>query len=284
MPTFSNQATLSYNATRISSNIVTGEVAQSLYVEKYATPQTYGADGSVTFIVTIRNTGANDNSYTLTDDLGAYEFNDRELVPLTYVEDSLLLFVNGAIQPAPDVTDDSPLTVEGIEIPAGGYALLVYLATPNEFAPRERCSCIVNTVTVNAEGGPCTDSADARICAACEPRLAISKTLTPCSLSDCTEPMTYTFSIRNFGACAANCDDQATVTDTFAPPLNITSVTFNGMNWTRGMHYTYDCETGEFATIPGQITVPAATFEQDRCSGEWVATPGESTLVITGTF
>ena len=37
------------------------------------------------------------------------------------------------------------------------------------------------------------------------------------------------------------------------------------------------------STVPGQITVPAATYTQDSETGEWNIQPGISTLVVTGT-
>ena len=47
--------------------------------------------------------------------------------------------------------------------------------------------------------------------------------------------------------------------------------------------YTYNETTGRFATLPGRITVPAATFAQDTETGAWVVTPGVTQLVVTGT-
>ena len=41
--------------------------------------------------------------------------------------------------------------------------------------------------------------------------------------------------------------------------------------------------TGQFATVAGQITVPAATYSQDPATGVYVVQPGVSTLTVTGT-
>lgn len=49
------------------------------------------------------------------------------------------------------------------------------------------------------------------------------------------------------------------------------------------MNYTYSEVTGEFATIPSQITVPAATYTQDPVTGEWIVEPGVGVLTVTGT-
>ena len=51
-----------------------------------------------------------------------------------------------------------------------------------------------------------------------------------------------------------------------------------------GTGYTYDEATGQFATVPGIITVPAATYTQDPVTGEYTTTPGLATLTVTGTI
>jgi len=53
--------------------------------------------------------------------------------------------------------------------------------------------------------------------------------------------------------------------------------------WAEGVNYTYDAATGEFATVAGQITVPAATYAQDPATGLWTIQPGVAVLTVTGT-
>jgi hypothetical protein len=60
-------------------------------------------------------------------------------------------------------------------------------------------------------------------------------------------------------------------------------VTYNGTVWIEGVEYTYNESTGEFATVVGNITVPAATYTQDPVTGEWNVTPGMSVIAVTGT-
>ena len=48
--------------------------------------------------------------------------------------------------------------------------------------------------------------------------------------------------------------------------------------------YTYDQATGTFVTVPGVITVPAATFVRDTATGAWTVTPGVTRLTVTGTL
>ena len=74
------------------------------------------------------------------------------------------------------------------------------------------------------------------------------------------------------------------VSDTFDPILNNLTVTLDGTPWAEGINYNYDAVTGVFATIPGQITVPAASYTQDPDTGAWIVTPGVTTLVVSGTI
>ena len=53
---------------------------------------------------------------------------------------------------------------------------------------------------------------------------------------------------------------------------------------TQGTQYTYDPATGAFATVPSNITVPAATFTQDPVTGAYSVIPGTATLTVTGTI
>ena len=90
--------------------------------------------------------------------------------------------------------------------------------------------------------------------------------------------------IQNNGTTPATATDNIVITDVFDPILNITSVTFNGVQWFSPQNYTYNSATGLFSTVNGQITVPAASYSQDPSTGVWTLTPGSSTLSITGTL
>ena len=72
-------------------------------------------------------------------------------------------------------------------------------------------------------------------------------------------------------------------TDTFNPILTDITVTFNDVVWSSPVNYTYDETTGEFATVPGQMTIPAAVYAQDPTTGEWIIEPGVGVLTVTGT-
>ena len=282
MALFTNQATLSYNNTVTTSNVTTGELLEVLSITKTAASDTYALQDTVTYVVSITNTGtAPFTGLTVTDNLGGYTFDAGTVYPLTYVDDSVLYYINGALQAAPTVVPGAPLVFSGISVPAGGNALLVYEATANQYAPPTAGSNITNEATVSGGGLATPVSDTATVSAESGPQLTISKSLSPLTVSE-NGQLTYTFVIQNTGNTAAVATDNAAITDTFNPALSGITVTFNGAVWTEGTDYTYDETTGLFATVPGQITVPAATYTQNS-SGVWVVTPGTSTLTVTGT-
>ena len=280
MATFFNQATLTYNGNTINSNITTGELVNALTVTKTAVIDTYTQGSEVTYVVSIVNTGdAPITGVAVTDDLGEYDFNGTTLVPLTYVEDSATLFLNGVLQADPAVDAGPPLVISGLTIPAGGIATLIYVARVNEFAPLDAGRTIVNRVVVT---GSCADvEAAATITVRAEADLTITKSLCPGTVT-CGGTLTYTFVIQNTGNTPVVATDDAVITDTFDPALSDITVTLNGVVLTAGTDYTYDEATGAFATLPGRITVPAAVFTQND-DGTWTVQPGVSTLTVSGT-
>ena len=282
MATFFNQGTLSYNGNVVNSNITAGELLEVLSATKTAVVDTYSRNSEVTYIINIVNSGSIAyNNLTVTDDLGAYAFGTTELVPLDYVDGSVRYFVNGALQPAPTVSAGAPLVITGINVPAGGVATVVYAAETNSFAPLGDTASIVNTAVVSGTG-----ISDITVTETITPEntaeLTISKSINPTTVTE-TGQLTYTFVIQNTGSEAVVVTDNAIVTDTFNPALNITGVTFNGTAWTSPANYTYSEATGAFATNAGQITVPAATYTQNP-DGTWTIQPGVSVLTVTGTI
>lgn len=282
MARFTNQAQLQYGNVIANSNIAVGEILEVLAATKTAVRKTYGQNDSVTYIVSIVNSGTVAlNGITLTDNLGEYEFNEMALVPLTYMTNTVKYYINGVLQPSPVVVTESPLVISGISVPAGGNVILVYEAAINEYAPLGIEADIRNRVTISG-GGITPIVAEETIDAISNPILTITKSLSPVPVTE-NGTLTYTFVIQNTGNVAATEATAALITDTFDPILSNLSVSFNGTAWTEGENYTYDEITGEFVTIAGQITVPAATYTQDTTTGVWLVNPGVSTLVVTGT-
>ena len=106
MAEFTNQATLRYNNTVTNSNIVVGNLVQALDITKTAVREEYSTDENTTYVIGITNNS--ETAYTgltLTDNLGAYQYNEQtQLIPLTYIDGSMRYYVNGALQPALTVT------------------------------------------------------------------------------------------------------------------------------------------------------------------------------------
>lgn len=283
MATFFNQATLTYNGNTVNSNIVSGEIVEVVSVTKTALSNDYSIGDIISYAINIINSGTQAfSNLTVTDDLGAYAFGSTSLIPLTYIENSVRYFIDGVLQPDPTVTAGPPLTISGINVPAGAVATIIYSARVNEFAPLGTDGVITNTATVTG-GGISTDiTAEATVPATESAALTITKGLNPTTVID-NGQLTYTFVIQNSGTEAAVATDNASITDTFDPIIDISSVTFNGTPWVEGINYTYDETTGVFTTIPGQIVVPAATYIQDPTTGAYIINPGTVTLIVTGT-
>ena len=284
MAIFTNQATLTYNGSSTNSNIAYGEILDVLVATKTAVEGSYAPGQIVTYVVTLRNTGnASLTGLVVTDNLGGYDFNGATVYPLTYEDGSVALFTNGVPQAAPTVTAGPPLVFSNITVPAGGDTVIVYQAQANAFANPAVGGSIDNTVTVNGDGLSAPITATETVVANAAPLLTISKSITPSQVVD-NDRVTYTFVIQNSGNQAVVATDDAAITDTFDPILTALTVTFDGAAWTQGVQYNYNEATGLFATVPGQILVPAATYTQDPVTGAYTATPGIATLVVTGTI
>ena len=281
MASFTNQAQLTYRNTVTNSNLATGEILEVVSVSKTAVSNVYGANDTITYIVSIVNSGStNITGLTVTDNLGAYDFGGSTLVPLTYTDGTIKYYVNGALQSAPVVTVTDNLTISGIFVPANGNATLVYEVSTNEYAPLSLDSTINNTVTVSGGGiGPVSDDEIVYVLSA--PSLTITKSISPIPVNN-NGTVTYTFVIQNTGNAPVVATDNAFITDLFNPALTNVSATFNGTLWTQGVEYNYNEGTGLFESVAGSIVVPAATFTQDAVTGVWSLTPGTATVVVTG--
>ena len=93
MAVFFNQATLTYNGGVANSNIVSGEIVGVITAAKTATPSTYGQGDTITYVVTLFNSGTTAvTDLTVSDNLGAYTLGSLTLVPLDYVDGSVRYF------------------------------------------------------------------------------------------------------------------------------------------------------------------------------------------------
>ena len=285
MAQFTNQARLSYNNSVVNSNIAVGEILEVLSADKTAIGTGYSLGDEITYVISLVNSGTTAiTGITVTDDLGAYPFGEgATLFPLVYVDGSIYLFINGVLQPTPAVASTSPLTVSGITLPAGGDLVLVYKARVTEFAPLDAGATVINTASIDGAGIGTPITVSETVTATDSAQLAIIKSIEPVPVAQ-NGRVNYTFVIQNYGNTPADASANASISDLFDPLLSDLAVAFNGVAWSEPENYTYNDATGLFVTVPGQITVPAATYLQDPTTGEWSVTPGVSTLTVSGTL
>ena len=240
---FTNQATLFYNGNVINSNITTGQIVDTVAMEKIALTDTYRQNGKITYVVTIANTGTSDlTDLILSDNLGEYTIGEESYTPLTYVDGSILYFVNGVIQSAPVVT--APLSITGFSVPANGNVTIMYETVANGYAPVGPDASITNTVSLSSEQKAYIATATETVELVQDAELSIMKSLSPENVEE-NGTLTYTFRIENRGTKPIELSDDVTVRDIFTPVLNNMSVTFNQAEWIEGINYTYDELTGE---------------------------------------
>lgn len=285
MAQYTNQAQLSYKNTVLNSNVAVGEILEVLSASKTAVRDRYSRNDDVTYVISIVNSGTTAfTGLTVSDNLGAYEFNGGTLYPLEYAEGSVRVYINGVLQTAPPtVTSLQPLVFSGLSLPANSNMTIIYEAVTTRFAPLSAAGTITNTATISGDGAGSPVTATATVTAKAEPDLTINKSIEPAVVTE-NGTVTYTFTIQNYGNTATAAADNVSVTDTFDPVLSNLSVAFNGIAWTEGTEYTYNAGTGLFTTVPGQVTIPAATYAQDAETGIWSITPGTGILTVRGTL
>lgn len=283
MATFTNQATLSYNGLSVSSNVVTGQMISPLSLTKTAVEDTYAPGDTVSYAISLVNDGSvTYDGLTLADDLGGYEVGSGTAYPLAYVADSVRYFINGVPQPAPAVTPGPPLSVTGLSVPAGGNAMLVYETEVTAAAPLLAGSQITNTATLSGPGLTAPQTAQATLNVETGAELSVVKSLSPATVAP-NGQLSYSFTIQNSGNEAAGADANVAISDLFDPILKEISVSLDGQPMARNTGYSYNQSSGQFDTVPGVITVPAAAYAQTASTGDWIVTPGETVLTVTGT-
>ena len=283
MASFSNQATLRYNGLTVSSNVVTGQMLSPLSLTKTAVEEVYAPGDTVSYAISLVNDGSvTYDGLTLADDLGGYEVGTGTAYPLAYVADSIRYFINGVPQPAPAVTPGPPLSVTGLSVPAGGNAMLVYETEVTAAAPLLAGSQITNTATLSGPGLTAPQTAQATLNVETGAELSVVKSLSPATVAP-NGQLSYTFTIQNSGNEAAGADAKVAISDLFDPILKDLSVSLDGQPLARNTGYSYNQSSGQFDTVPGVITVPAAAYAQTASTGDWIVTPGEAVLTVTGT-
>lgn len=198
MPTFTNQAQLSYNGVITNSNVARGEIVEVLSATKTALFGNYSAGEVITYLINIVNSGTTAfTNLTVTDDLGAYDYQptpgtDLTLYPLTYVENSVQYYQNGVLQAPPAVTIADGVTFSGISVPAEGNTAIIYQARVNEYAAPNPAGTITNTATIDGADISNPIEVQNTIQARTEPYLTIFKSVSPRQVPE-NGQVTYTF-------------------------------------------------------------------------------------------
>ncbi len=286
MATFTNQASLSYSGNTVLSNIVVGEFLETFSATKNASGTGYTQGDDLTYVIALRNAGGTAlTGLTVTDTLGAYTpvGGTTAVTPLTYVANSVLVYVDGVLQAAPaTVTAGPPLVIDNITVAAGGDTVIVYRATPNQFAPLAPASSITNTASVTGVSGIGPVTATDTVSVVDAANLSIDKRVEPTPVEE-NGTLTYTFTITNTGNTGTDAGDNVVLTDVLNPILSNLTVTYDGTLWTEGVQYTYDQGTGTLTTTAGAINVGPAAYTQNPTTGVITTTPGTTTLVVSGT-
>ena len=282
MASFFNQASLSFNGQITNSNITEGELLGRLSVEKTALANSYSQGDTVAYMLTVTNTGGNALSgVSLTDNLGSYRVGDTSYTPLSYVDGSIMAYINGVAVAAPQITAGTDLVIQAPDIPVDGTLTVIYQTTVTAQAQLGEGAVITNTVTATVGAETATD--EATITAEGGVNLSIAKAICPPVITEGAE-VTYTLIIQNSGATSVTAEDAVILNDVFNPPLSGITVVANGASWTEGNEYTYDEASGAFATTAGAITLPGATYERDPVSGVVTTNPAVLAISISGTI
>ena len=137
MAQFTNFATLSYSGGTTDSNTVTGELLEILSATKSAVAENYTAGDSITYVISLINSGAVAlTGLTVTDDLGGYKklsFEEGVDSYVTYagsLQDNVArslykvksTMCNCGVTTIPDLQKNAKLTlVSATSIVEGGY-------------------------------------------------------------------------------------------------------------------------------------------------------------------
>jgi uncharacterized repeat protein (TIGR01451 family) len=286
MATIENFATVSYTSGGVAatktSNIAEVELESSLLFSKMTLRNSYSADTPITYIITAtNNSSAAISNITVTDDLATFTEEASEITPLTFIEDSALLLIDGidsTAQLTVDTTDVGNVIFSFPSLSPNTTANIIYNAVPNEFAPLTAGSCLTNTATLTSTSECGGGTAEATVCVDEQADIQVIKSMSPNPVN-CGDTITYTIRILNFGNIPA---EDVVLTDTFNPAPQEIQVYRNG-ELLIGTGYTYIDGT---LTVPatGGDTIPAATFTRDENTLSVITTPGVVEYVITGTI
>ena len=282
----SNQALLTFvsngQSGSAASNIATTTLQGPLSAEKTALQPEYTQEKELTYLLTMRNTGAAPlTGLRVTDNLGTYLLQGSPVTPLTYTGPARLYENGQFLSEIPGETAVGSVSFPLPALASGSNALLVYTVKVNEKAPLASGSTITNTAVWTADSLAQPVTAFHVIPAADEAKVSIIKAMTPNPVSSGGR-LTYQFTLYNHGNIPA---ENVVLTDLFDPAPSMLSVWVDQEPVSPG-DFQY---TGGSLTLPSpgssySITIPAATFTADPGTGVQMVTPGTVSVTVQGTI
>lgn len=284
--TITNRASLRYTygavTETVASNLASTVMNDPLSITKSSLETAYRAGASISYVITVAN--GSDlplTNVTITDDLGTYEPSEGvSVTPLTY-EGPAQLYLDGVFSTVlvPVITEDSvSFTIPSIAPETN--AMILYKATPNEYAPMVPDSEITNTASFvpGVQTAPIAASHTIPVEAYAE--VTIEKEMSPNPITDGAQ-LVNTFTITNTGNVEAT---DLVLSDAFMTPLENLVIAIDG-TVILPTEYSY---TDGVLTLPADgastvITVPAATFTQDETTGVVTSVPGVTVVTVRGT-
>ena len=203
MATILNQANLTYtygttSASVLSNPAVTERIA-AIAIEKRALEHAYRANASLTYLISVENSGAAAvQNLAVHDDLGVFTpaGASAAIRPLTYTGPAVLYLDGELTETLSPVADETGVTFTIPNLPANAAALIVYSAQVNGFAPLETGSTITNTASIALADGALTASATVPV--ESYANVTIEKEMSPNPV-EAGGTLTVTFTIENFG-------------------------------------------------------------------------------------
>ena len=263
-----NEATISYvfsgstEARTDTSNVtnVTLRDANGISITKTSGSTTFVPGGTITYVVTITNTGTSwFSGVRITDNLSGNGY-------LTYVPDSAVLFINSQYL-APEIASTSPLVFTLSPLSVGQTMVLTYTCRVPNTIP-----ATVESITNTVEGigytfnSTATDTSSHTVTRSSVSEVNITKTASAESVAP-GELFSYTLTLTNQGTTLANV---TSVVDDLPEQFTISSIRLR-----IGTGATTTLSTSDYVLDSNnRLTIPSST-------GPSITVPGSGSTVIT---
>lgn len=266
------------------SNTASANLLESLTMQSNSLGSNYFWGSTVIYIINVRNNSTSESkNLEISDNLASYssQGNDSNtsLTPLEYDSPSFL-YIDGNLysEISPEIKTDK-IIFKISSIPANSNITLIYKLTVNQYAPIYPGSTLTSTITLNYEGAENPITSQILLTAEEKADVKIIKNMHPSSIS-IGEELTYHFFLYNYGNTNAS---NVTLTDTFSPIPNITSIQVDSKDLTFS-DYSYLNGT---LTVPSygssfNLSIPAAEFTTNSKTGLITANPGTTHVVVKG--